>query len=143
MAFKRNGFSRGCIHSVFEQEQFFIKVVDAGVPTFFVFFFAHVVFGRDVGVENFGPGKTAVVKGACDADGADRIESVCVLHHIQFGRVEFRGFFASFEGDVFDDFYDVIDLIVGKGFWKRGLGLGLEEVFGGCWSNGFIAIVKL
>ena len=59
-------------------------MVEAGVATFFVFFFAHVGVGGQGWVENFAAFESAIVEGSGDTDGTDGIEAIGVLYHGEF-----------------------------------------------------------
>ena len=56
--------------------------------------------------------------------------------------MKLRLFFAAFERDVFDDFDDVMDLLIRELVGECRLHLGFEKLFGCGRSDGFIAVVK-
>ena len=74
----------GGIHAVFQQEKFFVEMVQGGRRAGFVLFLSHVQIRLYGGVVHFPVLKSTVVKRSGNADGTQRVEPVGILHNIQF-----------------------------------------------------------
>jgi thiol peroxidase len=101
-------FAGGGVHAVFEEEQFFVEMVDGGPFVLLVLHKAAVKLRRKLGIVHRLTFPASISESAGDADSAEGFQTVGVLHAGPFQRVHRRGDAGSLEGKLRDDTADVI-----------------------------------
>ena len=104
MSLLRYFFCGQRIHHVFEQKQLLVKVIDGGAFAVLVLFKSSMHLRRGLGIVHRSVLVAAVGEGAPNADGANGVESVGVLHDEAFETFHFIFHARAFVGNVYDDF---------------------------------------
>jgi hypothetical protein len=124
------------LHPVFEEEQLFVEVVEGCTAWFLIGGEGAVERGGEFGIVEWLAAMTAVGERSGDADGAERVETIGVLHDAAFDGWHFGGDARAFEREVGDDRRDMFD----RGF----VNAERREPFAGDARSGrFVAVMEL
>jgi len=115
VAFLRKALARLGVHHIFEQEEFFVEMVEACPFVVFVRFKAIVLDGWCVRVINHRAFVATVREAARDTDSAKGVESVGVLDAFAFKRGYCIRNVGTFKGDMFNDVADMVRDFVRNG----------------------------
>lgn len=109
MALLRQRLASGSVHPVFEQKAFFVKMVQAVALGGLVRFCRGMHHRQLVRVVHEAAGIAGVGKAVANADGADDIEAVGILHALAFECLHDGHNSGPFEGDGGHNLNDLFD----------------------------------
>jgi len=133
--FFRPFFSRRRLHAVFQQQEFFVKVIDGRTGFLLVGCKRRMLFRRLLGIIHRPAEMSAEREGPRDSNGSERIESIGILHAAAFQGVHLRRHAGPFERHSGNDGADLVD--------QFGLRTLTAEPFArGAGPGGFVSAMK-
>lgn len=126
------GFSK---HTILQQKQLLVEVIDGGAVAIFVGFKCVVLLGGDIWIVHRTPFGSAIGKGATNTNRSNGVKFISIMDDLSFNGLELCLYMSALEGNITNNIFDMLnDSIVY---------VQACEPFSRCTRSGFFVVMEL